>query len=125
MIDLTETAKEFREAFNCSDEFTEKNVCRQRTLIAEELAELLSAEGWLLSSPSPEAKESFLKECADLIYVVCQYAVFLGLDINEAYKRVHANNMSKVGPDGKAVFREDGKLLKPEGYQPVDLSDLV
>lgn len=53
-------------------------------------------------------------------------AVLYGLDIDECFKIVHENNMSKVDPEtGKPNYREDGKLLKPEGYQKVDLNPHV
>lgn len=41
----------------------------------------------------------------------------------EALERIDINNLSKVGQG--AVWREDGKLLKPPGYVPVDLTDLI
>jgi predicted HAD superfamily Cof-like phosphohydrolase len=31
--------------------------------------------------------------------------------------------MTKVGPDGKVSRSPEGKILKPEGFVPVDLSD--
>ena len=43
----------------------------------------------------------------------------------EALKRVHASNMSKLGDDGKPIYREDGKVLKGPNYAEPDLSDLV
>jgi predicted HAD superfamily Cof-like phosphohydrolase len=46
-------------------------------------------------------------------------------DIEQALRRVHASNMSKLGEDGKPIYREDGKVLKGPNYQPPDLSDLV
>lgn len=42
----------------------------------------------------------------------------------EAFDRVHKNNMSKLH-DGKVVKNEFGKVIKPEGFVPVDLSDLI
>ena len=62
------------------------------------------------------------KEWADLQYVVSQAAVYYEIP-SEAFDRVHANNMTKV-VDGKVRFRDDGKILKPEGYKPVDMSGL-
>lgn len=48
-----------------------------------------------------------------------------GVDlILEAFVRVHRSNMSKLGPDGKPMLREDGKRLKGPNYKPADLSDL-
>jgi len=42
----------------------------------------------------------------------------------EAFNRVHTNNMTKV-VEGKVIRNPDGKILKPEGFQPVDLTDLI
>lgn len=42
----------------------------------------------------------------------------------EAFNRVHDNNMTKV-VDGKVIRNADGKILKPEGFVPVNLEDLV
>jgi predicted HAD superfamily Cof-like phosphohydrolase len=41
-----------------------------------------------------------------------------------AFKLVHENNMRKLGPDGKPIFREDGKIIKPEGFEKVELKTL-
>ena len=45
--------------------------------------------------------------------------------VNEAFKRVHESNMSKLGEDGKPIRREDGKVLKGPNYKAPDLSDLA
>jgi predicted HAD superfamily Cof-like phosphohydrolase len=44
---------------------------------------------------------------------------------DEAVRRVHKSNMSKLGYDGRPIFREDGKVLKGPNYKKPDLSDLV
>jgi len=44
---------------------------------------------------------------------------------DEAFKRVHASNMSKLGEDGNPVRRADGKILKGTNYKPPVLDDLV
>ena len=46
-------------------------------------------------------------------------------ELNEAFYRVHMSNMSKLGEDGKPIYREDGKVLKGPNYKAPDLSDLV
>jgi len=66
-----------------------------------------------------------LKELADLVYVCYGYAATFGWDLDEAVKRVHQSNMSKLGDDGKPIYREDGKVLKSKNYKKPDLSDLV
>ena len=67
-----------------------------------------------------------LKELADLVYVCYGYANAMGYDLDEALRRVHLNNLSRVvQPDGSVHFRDDGKVLKRKDAPKVDLSDLV
>jgi predicted HAD superfamily Cof-like phosphohydrolase len=76
-------------------------------------------------SISLQAKERVLKEMCDLQYVLSGTAVALGLDIQTAFNRVHESNMSKLGIDGKPVYRDDGKVIKSVNYKPPELEDLV
>ena len=70
--------------------------------------------------------ENELKELADLVYVSFGYADALGWDLDEALRRVHANNMERcVWPDGVVRYREDGKVMKNPDARDVDLEDLV
>ena len=70
-------------------------------------------------------REDLAKELTDILYVCYWTAAKIGIDVNEAFRRVHASNMSKLGPDGKPVKREDGKVLTGPGYHAPDLSDIV
>jgi len=69
-------------------------------------------------------KAALTKELADLLYVTYGFAVTFGLPIDEVFERVHRSNMSKLGDDGKPIYREDGKVLKGPNYQPPTLEDL-
>ena len=69
-------------------------------------------------------REDLAKELTDILYVCYWTAAKIGIDVNEAFRRVHASNMSNLGPDGKPVKREDGKVLKGPGYHAPDLSDI-
>jgi predicted HAD superfamily Cof-like phosphohydrolase len=51
--------------------------------------------------------------------------VEFGWDFDEAFKRVHESNMSKLDEEGKPIRRQDGKILKGPNYQAPDLRDLV
>ena len=82
----------------------------QKNLIVEEFKEFLEAEGMLFRNSKP-LHEDAIKELSDLVYVCYQYAENMGWDLDEALRRVHESNMSKL-EDGKAVYREDGKVLK-------------
>lgn len=85
-------------------------------------AELLGID---MTEEIKAAKAALLKELCDLQYVLSGFAVTFGLPLDEAFKRVHESNMSKLGLDGKPIYREDGKVLKGPNYKKPDLSDLV
>lgn len=71
--------------------------------------------------------EKQLDALVDLVYVALGTAHLQGFDFNAAWRRVHAANMLKI----RAEKKEDSKrgstydVVKPEGWQPPDLSDLV
>jgi len=96
----------------------------QKSLIVEEFKEFLEAEDLLFRDSKPLHAEA-LKELADLVYVCYQFAANENWDLDEALSRVHESNMSKLGKDGKPVYREDGKVLKGKNYKPPTLTDLV
>lgn len=89
-------------------------------LITEEVYEF--EEETTLPAPDPQ---KVLKELADIVYVTYGYAATFGWDLDEAVRRVHESNMSKLGDDGKPVYREDGKVMKGSNYKPPYLGDLV
>lgn len=66
-----------------------------------------------------------LKELADLVYVIYGYARSCGYDLDEAIRRVHANNLGRcIQPDGTILRRDDGKIIKNKDYPKVNLEDL-
>lgn len=57
----------------------------------------------------------------DLLYVVFGTAVSFGIDLEPFFNEVHRTNMLKTtGP-----IREDGKRLKPEGWQPPRIKEML
>jgi len=90
----------------------------RRTLIQEEFKELMYAI-------SNEEDEEVLKELCDLVYVCVGFAVTYGWSFDTAFNRVHLSNMSKLDSEGNPLYREDGKVVKSDRYEPPKLSDLV
>lgn len=84
-------------------------------LMSEEFDEVCAAE----------TAENLLKELCDVLYVTYGYAITFGWDLDEAFRRVHASNMSKLDDDGNPIVRGDGKIMKGPNYQAPDLGDLV
>jgi predicted HAD superfamily Cof-like phosphohydrolase len=93
-------------------------VCLRYDLMAEELAEVDQAMADVLHV---EDLPDLAKELADLLYVVYGTAVTFGIDIDKVFAEVHSSNMSKLGVDGKPIYREDGKVLKGPNYAPPNL----
>ena len=119
---LSNQAIEFRQAYGIQNSLSQRET--QRSLIVEEFKEFLDADTQMVLM-HPQDREACLKELADLVYVCAQYAENMNWDLEQALRRVHKSNMSKLGDDGKPIKREDGKVLKGPNYQPPDLSDLV
>ena len=71
-------------------------------------------------------KVEILDACVDQLYILLGTINAHGLQdlIGPAFELVHKNNMTKVGPDGKVLRNPDGKILKPQGFVPVDLTTL-
>jgi len=88
-------------------------------LIAEEFGEVSD------ESDAGTRPAAMIKELADLVYVAYGYAATFGWNLDEAVRRVHVSNMSKLGPDNTPLKRPDGKVLKGPNYKKPDLSDLV
>lgn len=57
----------------------------------------------------------------DLEYVVNGMALGMGIDLPAIVAEIHRSNMTKLGADGKPVYREDGKILKGPGYEKPNL----
>lgn len=62
---------------------------------------------------------------ADKIYIDIGTALEFGIPLDRVWAAVQHANMAKVGLDGKVLRREDGKILKPEGWQPPDVEKAV
>ena len=52
----------------------------------------------------------------DAIYYICDTAVRHGMNIDQLFSIVHRANMQKV-VDGRVLRRDDGKIMKPAGWQ--------
>ncbi len=61
---------------------------------------------------------------ADQLYILLGTMISHGMQdvIEDIFDEVHRSNMSKLGEDGKPIYREDGKILKGPNYSPPDVS---
>ena len=94
----------------------------RKKLLGEECQELVDA------IDRGELHEQLDALC-DLLYVVYGTAITMGFRrvLDDAFVRVHNSNMTKV----RAKMRQDSKrdnvsdIVKPQGWKPPDLRDLV
>ena len=77
-----------------------------------------------------EENEEYLNACkegniieiadalGDMMYILCGTILSHGLQykIEEIFTEIQSSNMSKLGEDGKPIYREDGKVLKGPNY---------
>ena len=61
----------------------------------------------------------------DLLYVVYGAGHAFGIDLDECFQEVHSSNMSKLGPNGKPIHREDGKVMKGPGFFEPDHENIL
>ena len=109
-----------------SQGFTEDGLELGMHLIEEEFWELDTATANMIKNPYLlEHRENFVKELADLLYVVYWMAARVGVDVDKAFRIVHSSNMSKLGDDGKPIKRADGKVLKGPNYKPPKMESIV
>ena len=113
---LLTMAEQFRSAYMLTTGNQVKGV--QKALIDEEWSEFHEAY-------HHQTDVEQLKELADLVYVCYQMAASQEWDLDEAMRRVHESNMSKLGADGKPIYRPDGKVLKGPNYKEPYLNDLI
>lgn len=88
----------------------DKNMLRYK-LMREENEEYLEA-----------AQAGDLEEVADalgdMLYILCGTILEHGMQykIDEVFEEIQRSNMSKLGADGKPIYREDGKVMKGPNY---------
>jgi len=61
----------------------------------------------------------------DILYVVYGAGHAFGIDLDECFFEVHRSNMTKLGPNGRPLYRDDGKILKGANYSEPDLTPYV
>ena len=121
-----EAVKEFHSAFGLGINETPtaqlgepKNLLRYK-LMREENEEYLEA-----------ANNGDLVEVADalgdMLYILCGTILEHGLQhkIEEVFEEIQRSNMSKLGENGKPIYREDGKVLKGPNYFVPNIKEVL
>ena len=107
--------KTFGQEVKTEPELPTKETAKLRIeLIVEELNELIDAN---------EDKDlvGIADALTDILYVTYGAGHAFGIDLDACFREVQRSNMSKLGEDGKPIYREDGKVLKGPNYSEPDL----
>lgn len=126
MKDKLNAVKSFHEAFGLGvlDHPTanlgeNKNLLRYK-LMREENEEYLEA-----------AQDGDMEEVADalgdMLYILCGTILEHGMQckIDEVFEEIQRSNMSKLGADGKPIYREDGKVMKGPNYFKPNIAGIL
>jgi predicted HAD superfamily Cof-like phosphohydrolase len=97
-------------------EFNEEQYQLYCNLISEEFNELVAST----------TKVDDLDALIDILVVTVGAIHSLGADAEGAWKEVMKTNFAKIDSEtGKVRKREDGKVLKPLGWEPPELEQFV
>ena len=63
----------------------------------------------------------------DMLYILCGTIIEHGMQdkIEEVFNEIQRSNMSKLGEDGKPIYREDGKVLKGPNYFKPNIQEIL
>ncbi len=126
MINKIKAVQEFHEAFGLGAnespiaKLSEKKLQLRFDLMQEENEEYLEA-----------AKENDLVEVADalgdMLYILCGTIIEHGMQhkIEEVFNEIQRSNMSKLGADGKPIYRKDGKVMKGPNYFKPNIAEIL
>ncbi len=115
--DTIKAVENFHDAFGIANnyspttELSTNDIELRHRLMEEENNEYLDA-----------AKKGDLVEIADALgdqlYILCGTILKHGLQdkIIEVFEEIQRSNMSKLDENGKAIYREDGKIMKSDLY---------
>ena len=63
----------------------------------------------------------------DMLYILCGTILSHGMQdiIIDVFDEIQQSNMSKLGADGKPIYREDGKVMKGPNYRKPNLGQFL
>lgn len=120
MLKQIRQVEEFHKVYKVHLNQNDRQIGHLRNRLIQEEAKEVEEE---LLKEGEENIPELAKELADLLYVVYGTISAYGLTpyMEAIFDEVHKSNMSKIGPNGKPIFREDGKIMKGENYKEADV----
>ena len=101
------------------EDFNNEQFTLYLNLIKEEYNELFVAN-------NEDNREEMLDALIDILVVTIGAIHSMGADAEGAWEEVMDTNFAKIDKEtGKVRKREDGKVLKPDGWQPPNLNPFL
>ena len=127
MKDLFEKVGKFNEAFGVPEQesishtIPDEDRMLYHNLLAEENDEYFDA---VLARDKVEVADALTDELCIVIGKFRKHGIPVEV-AEKLFEEVYQSNMSKLGPDGKPIYREDGKVLKGESYFKPKLGAII
>ena len=102
-------------------ELRKKLIDEEATEVYQELHDMHNLD----NRPLQDRIHALAKELTDLLVVTYGCGAAYGIDLDKCMKEVHSSNMSKLGDDGKPIYRKDGKILKGPNYKEANMKDAL
>ncbi len=117
MKDKIQAVKEFHTAFGLGmNESPKVDIGEDRKLLRFNLMKEENEE-YLEAVQNNDLVET-ADALGDMLYILCGTIIEHGMQykIDEVFNEIQRSNMSKLGADGKPIYREDGKVMKGPNY---------
>ena len=126
LAEAIENVRSFHDAFGIPNaavptgDLGDRDALLRYKLIREENEEYLEAA---LRGDLVEVADAL----GDILYILCGTLLKHGLEhkIHEVFREIQRSNMSKLGEDGRPIYREDGKVLKGPAYFRPDIATIL
>ena len=124
--DEINAVEEFHNAFGIESansptvDVSEQKIILRYNLMKEENEEYLEAAQ---NNDPVEVADAL----GDMLYILCGTILSHGMQhkISEVFEEIQRSNMSKLGSDGKPIYREDGKILKGPHYFKPNIASIL
>lgn len=126
MKDKISAVRAFHDAFGLgSKEVPTANLGMKKNLLRYELMREENEE--YLEAANANDLVEVADALGDMLYILCGTIIEHGMQykIEEVFDEIQRSNMSKLGADGKPIYREDGKVLKGPNYFKPHIKEIL
>lgn len=126
MKKYTDAVHEFHEAFGLGiNEEPIANIGEDRNLLRFNLMKEENEE--YLEAANNNDLVEVADALGDMLYILAGTIIEHGMQykITEVFDEIQRSNMSKLGEDGKPIYREDGKVLKGPNYFKPNIKEIL